>query len=453
MVVDDEEGLLFLMSDSLRREGYDVVGFDTSTHAIEWLIRETPDLLVLDLKLGDVSAPTLLQRLSEQGRQFPFIIVTGHGDERTAVDLMKQGALDYVMKDAGMLELLPGIVRRALGVVERERKLAQASQAIRRREERHQKIIHTARDGFARFDRSGGVLEVNAALCELLGYAPQELLGKGFFHTEGAPFSRDTYDRIKQLGPNGFARCFTRLTRRDNIGVEVELSMRGDNGEVFCFVHDLSEHRRLEREVLEITEDERRRFGRELHDGLGQQLTALELMNHALARELKLAKSPLAKFADEIGTYTRGAITQTRQLAHGLAPVAVEAEGLMAALDDLSQLTNATGIHCEFHCNNPVNIRDPAAATHLFRIAQEAVNNSLKHAHATNIVLWLENAGDSVQLSIEDNGRGLPQTASQKPGMGLQVMQYRARLIGGLLRIESSSRKGVRIVCSLPKHS
>src|SRR5437773_2631792 len=122
------------MTDALRREGCEVEGFETFAGALEWLVRETPDLLVLDLKLGDVSAPKLLERLGEQGRQFPFIIVTGHGDERTAVEMMKQGALDYVMKDAGMLELLPGIVHRALGVVERERKLAEAGEAIRRRE-------------------------------------------------------------------------------------------------------------------------------------------------------------------------------------------------------------------------------------------------------------------------------------------------------------------------------
>ena len=441
------------MTDALRREGYKVEGFDSGARALEWLARETPDLLVLDLKLGDLPAPKLVQWLGERGRQFPFIIVTGHGDERTAVEMMKQGALDYVMKDAGMLELLPGIVRRALAVIERERKLADAAEAIRRREERHQKIIHTARDGFARFERDGHLLEVNAALCELLGYSPEALLKKNVFDAEGAPFRKEIREKVEQLAPNGFARCFTRLIRRSGAHVEAEVLMRADDGEVFGFVHDLSEQRRLEHEVLEISEDERRRFGRELHDGLGQQLTALELMSHTLARELKLAASPLAKSADEIANYTRRAITHTRQLAHGLAPVALEAEGLMAALNDLTYLTSAAGVHCEFECETAVSVHDAAAATHLFRIAQEAVNNALKHAKAHHIILRLEDRGDCVELSVEDDGRGLPRAPSRKPGMGLQVMHYRARLIGGLLHVHSRAGKGVRITCSLPKRS
>jgi PAS domain S-box-containing protein len=452
LVVDDEEGLLFLMSDVLRREGYDVVGFDNGAEALEWLARETPDLLVLDLKLGDVSAPTLLQRLREQGRQFPFIIVTGHGDERTAVEMMKQGAIDYVMKDAGMLELLPGIVRRALDLADRERHLAEARAAIQRREERHQKIIHTTTDGFARFDRGGHLLEVNSALCELLGYTPEELMQRTLANPDG-PFNDDVSERVQHLAANGFARCFTSLMRRDKNAVEVGISMRAHDREVFCFVHDLSGQRRLEREVLEISEDERRRFGRELHDGLGQQLTALELMSHTLARELKLAGSPSAKSAEEISKHTRRAITQTRRLAHGLAPVALEAEGLMAALNDLMHLTRAAGVACEFECDRPVHVNDPAAATHLFRIAQEALNNALKHAKADQIVLCLQETAACVELTIEDNGRGLPRERSAKPGIGMQVMQYRTRLIGGTLRVESKPRKGVRIVCAWPKHS
>jgi PAS domain S-box-containing protein len=366
--------------------------------------------------------------------------------------MMKQGAIDYVMKDAGMLELLPGIVARALDVAERERHLAEAHAAIRRREERHQKIIHTATDGFARFNRRGQLLEVNGALCELLGYTPEELLQRTLADPD-APFNGEVAERVQHLAANGFARCFTSLTRGDKRAVEVEISMRADVGEVFCFVHDLSGQRRLEREVLEISEDERRRFGRELHDGLGQQLTALELMSHTLVRELKLAGSPIAKSAEEISKHTRRAITQTRRLAHGLAPVALEAEGLMAALNDLMQLTRAAGMDCEFECDRPVQVNDPAAATHLFRIAQEAVNNALKHAKADQIVLHLQETTAGVELSIEDNGRGLPQAGSPKPGIGLQVMQYRTRLIGGTLRVESKPRKGVRIVCAWPKRS
>jgi PAS domain S-box-containing protein len=450
LVVDDEEGLLFLISDALRREGYEVESLDSGEAALEWLRSHLPDLMLLDLKLGDLPAPTLVDRLRKLGREIPFVIITGHGDERTAVEVMKQGALDYVMKDKGLIELLPSVVRRALSVVERERKLIEANERLRQREQRHRKIVQTALDGFARFDVHGRFLEVNEALCELLGHGADEMLAMRVCDVETHAAAQLSAWLAECESDRG--RFITRLRRSDGGVIDVEISLRREREEVFCFVHDISDQRRLEREVLQISEDERRRFGRDLHDGLGQLLTALELMNHTLARELKAKAPELAGSAEEIARYTRQAISQTRQLAHGLAPVALDAHGLMAALNDLAYLTSRTGVDCEFACPRPVSVHDSAAATHLYRIAQEAVNNALKHAGAKRIEIALEDRGSSVELSVQDDGRGLPPEPAARPGMGLQVIEYRARLVGGHLDVCSNPGQGVRIVCSLPKH-
>jgi PAS domain S-box-containing protein len=451
LVADDDEGLLFLMIDALRREGWDVEGFASGREALEWFNSHTADLLLLDLKLADLNALELVERLRVTGHNLPFIIVTGHGDERTAVEAMKQGALDYVMKDAGMLELLPSIVRRTLAVVERERKLVEANATIRKREERHEHVIQTALDGFVRFERTGRLLEVNKALCDLLGCAPKELLQRNVFDAHGAALREEMKRHVDQLEQHGAARCFTRLLRGDGTEVDVEISLRCEDDELFGFVRDISTQLRLERELQQITLEERRRFGHELHDGLGQQLTAIELMTHTLARELKSPAPIQAKAAFEITTYIRRAITQTRELAHGLLPIAAEAEGLMNALHELARMTVLAGKSCDFQCVQPVKISDSAVASHLYRIAQEAVTNTLKHAEAQHIRLRLEDRGSVVELTIEDDGRGLPRRKSSGGGMGLQVMQHRARLMGGHLAIESAAPKGVRIICSLPK--
>ena len=451
LVADDDEGLLFLMVDALRREGWEVEGFASGKEALEWFDRETADLLLLDLRLADLTALELVERLRVTGHNLPFIIVTGHGDERTAVEAMKQGALDYVMKDAGMLELLPSIVRRTLAVVERERRLTEASATIRKREERHEHVIQTALDGFVRFERGGRILEVNRALCDLLGYAPKELLQKNVFDAHGTAFREDMKNQVDHLEQHGAARCSTRLRRRDGTEVEVEISLRCEDEELFGFVHDISTQLRLERELQQITLDERRRIGHELHDGLGQHLTAIELMTHTLARELKSQAPMQAKAAFEITTYMRRAITQTRELAHGLLPIAAGAEGLMNALQELARMTVLAGKPCEFQCEQAVRISDSAVASHLYRIAQEAVNNSLKHAEAQHIRLSLEERGSVIELTIEDDGRGLPRRKSSSGGMGLQVIQHRARLMGGDIAIESVPNKGVRVICSVPK--
>ena len=407
--------------------------------------------MLLDLKLGDMPAPELVDRLHKSGRDLPFIIVTGHGDERTAVEVMKQGALDYVMKGAGMLELLPGIVRRALNIVEREKKLVEAHQIIRHREERHKSVIQSALDGFVRFRRDGHVLEVNKALADLLGYPPEEFPINNVFDVEGAAFKQEVRENVSQLEEGGAVHCFTQLRRRDGSLIEAEVSLREDRGEVFGFVHDISEQRRLEREVLHISMEERHQFGRELHDGLGQQLTAIELMTHTLARELKVAAPEQAKTAREITKFIRRTITQTRELAHGLSPVAAGGEGLMQALQDLANMTASTGTPCDFACPRRARINDPAVAGHLYRIAQEAVTNALKHAKPRHIHLRLENLGAHIELAVEDDGRGFPKTSAKNTGMGLQVMHHRARLIGGHLTVHSVTGKGARIVCSLQK--
>lgn len=451
LVADDEEGLLFLMADALRREGWDVEGCGSGREALAWLGDHSADLLLLDLKLSDLSALEVVARLRETGREFPFIIVTGHGDERTAVEAMKHGALDYVMKDAGMLELLPGIVRRVLGILERERKLTEARESVREGEERHKQIIQTALDGFVRFNRDGKVLEVNQALCDLLSETLANLMGRSVFDCDGVGFGTDVRSRVNDLEQDGAAHCFTRLVGRNGTEIDAEISLRRKDDEIFGFVHDVSTQRHLERQIQQITLDERRRFGQELHDGLGQQLTAIEMMTHTLARELKTPAPKLAKTAFEITNYIRRAVTQAREIAHGLVPVADEGEGLMNALQELARMTTLAGVTCEFECEKLVRITDAGTASHLHRIAQEGVTNALKHSKAKHIRLRLDDLGAAIELVIEDDGRGFSRRKKAEGGMGLNVMQHRAVLIGGRLVVETTPDHGVRIKCTLPK--
>ena len=204
LVVDDDEGLRLLMADQLREEGYTVETAADSREAVARLDRRAPDLLVLDLKLPDAEGPELIARLQRDRAAVPFIVVTGRGDERAAVEVMQRGALDYVMKDSDLLARMPAVVRRALDAVSRDRAL-RAAQA---------------------------------------------------------------------------------------------------------------EHRRLEREILEISERERQSIGADLHDNLGQQLTALELMC-TLAKDDASAYPELAERLKMMSRMLREAVAQARSLARG----------------------------------------------------------------------------------------------------------------------------------------
>lgn len=207
---------------------------------------------------------------------------------------------------------------------------------------------------------------------------------------------------------------------------------------------------RLEREVLEISERERRRIGHDLHDSLGQQLTAASMSTNALVTAMNSEKSPLVGRAEDIGRQIRAAVVEARTLSRGLAPVALADEGLMAALSTLAEDTARTDIRCVLECPQPVSVPDAEVAGHLYRIAQEAVSNALKHAAPTEIRIGLERRDGAFVLEVDDDGEGIDESKATRGGIGLRVMRYRARLIGGILEIGSPPAGGTRISCKVP---
>lgn len=200
----------------------------------------------------------------------------------------------------------------------------------------------------------------------------------------------------------------------------------------------------LEQQIMDIGERERERIGYELHDGLGQQLTGIAFLSKALAHKLAAQTIPEAADAAQIATMINQAVSETRLLARGLQPVEVDENGLMSALEALAgNIEQLFRIHCMFHYNTPVLVKDNIAANQIYRIAQEATSNAIKHGKATHISITLDMHKNRMQLSVQDDGIGFqPAPADSTSGMGLQIMHYRARMIGADLEIESDPGRG-----------
>ena len=208
---------------------------------------------------------------------------------------------------------------------------------------------------------------------------------------------------------------------------------------------EIERKRDLERLVASTAEEERRRIGHELHDDLGQRLTGISLVAEALARELGKGGQSLASHADAIQRAASGAIAQVRGLAHGLMPVAPEPEGFGEALALLANASSARGLACAFEYDEPVDIKNQDVATNLFRIAQEAMANAIRHAKARNVALRLDLVDGKVELSIADDGGGFDwprATGSIVAGRGMGIMEYRASLIGYRINIASTPGRG-----------
>ena len=207
----------------------------------------------------------------------------------------------------------------------------------------------------------------------------------------------------------------------------------------------------MESEILEISEREQRRIGQDLHDGLSQHLRGIAHISHVLHEKLVQQSRPAAADSARITQLLEQAVDQARSLARGLFPVEREASGLMHALRALA--VTAEGIYrisCRFVCPKPVLIHDNPTATHLYRIAQEAVQNAIRHGKATRIDIALSATKEAVSLCVKDNGQGFPQALPETRGMGMEIMKYRARTIGGQLSHKPGTRGGAVLTCVLP---
>jgi signal transduction histidine kinase len=239
------------------------------------------------------------------------------------------------------------------------------------------------------------------------------------------------------------------------VAVWLLISLRKLNGTLEARVHDrtarledaVKERLKLERRILDARESEQARIGQDLHDGLCQQLVATAFSAALLQRSLEERSAPEASDAERIAKSIDESIGQARDIAKGLHPVPLEEEGLETALRDLARSTSKhTGIRCIAEVSGKPSNLDKAVAIHLFRIAQEALNNAIKHASASKIVIHFSTYGDGFELTVEDDGGGIDRS-TRSGGMGLHIMDYRARAIGAELDISLGKDGGTRVSC------
>jgi two-component system, NarL family, sensor histidine kinase UhpB len=454
LVVDDDRGLLRLAAKSLEREGFSVATAASGVEAMAWLKENQPDLLLLDLKLQDFDARQVIGQLSALQRLPPFLIITGQGDERVAVEMMKSGARDYLVKSAEFLEALPTVAARVLAPIEQEGKLAAAEEALRLSEERfrvalkHSPIMVFNQDTDMRYTwvHNEAVIQTG-----------QDMLGR----TDAELFSAEEADRLTQIKARvlvtgtGLRQEISRtLNGRKHfydLTVEPVKDSQGQITGLTGAAMEVTERKRLEEEILHIGEMEQCRIGQDLHDGICQHLAGIELKSQSLAETLEKKAKPQAAQAEAIAGHVRDVIAQTRSLARGLSPFILESEGLISALRELAANTEKLfSIQCHFANDGAVSIPDQAAATQLYRIAQEAVTNAIKHGKASTVEISLTKMNDKTLLAVSDNGIGFKPAPPSGAGMGLRTMQYRAGLIGAALLVQAQAKGGTRILCFLP---
>jgi PAS domain S-box-containing protein len=321
-------------------------------------------------------------------------------------------------------------------------------------------VMEAAPDPIITYDMLGCVTYLNTAFSKVFGWTADECLGRKMDHFVPEENWKETDTMIQDVLA-GKTLSGTQTRRYNKAGDIVHVSISGStyrdrHGQLVgsvIILRDITKSKQLEKQVMDIADRERQNIGQDLHDDLCPHLIGIEGLSSALAADLKEDASPHQPLADDIVVLIRQGIDKTRGLARGLCPVHTVAHGLETALQNLAGHTSSVyRVDCRLLCDNAVSVKDNTAATHLFYIAQEAVNNAVKHSGAQTITIELHLVKDSIQLRIRDDGKGIP-AIRPKSGIGLQIMQYRASMIGAGFTIESSDTSGTVVQVLLRKET
>jgi|GEM_PF-710336 two-component system, LuxR family, sensor kinase FixL len=330
-------------------------------------------------------------------------------------------------------------------------------------EARLQAIMESSPAAIITIDQKGLILSFNNAAENFFGYSKQEVIGKNVKILMPHHQSEKFDDYIKNYLKTGVKKFIGKDReeyglRKDgslfSIYISISEVIWKEHRIFSAIITDLTERKKLEQRIIEAGDKERRRIGHDLHDGLGQMLTGIRLVSENLARKLRANGIPGSDEVQEISEMAREADEYTRGLTQGMIQVELDKNGLRVALENLCKRAKKIfEVECTYVESGDVNIDNHTMALNLFRIAQESVNNAVKHGNAKNIVIRLANSGTHLSLLIEDDGIGFNSLEVSGQGAGIQIMKYRAGIMGGILEINRSEDVLTRVRCIVPLES
>lgn len=460
LVVEDDPVTSLMIQQMLTHNGYICKSVASGCEALE-VLREikSPVLILLDYSLPDMTGHELVKTLHANKIDIPFIVVTAHKQADIAVDMMKLGALDFITKDNDFLNLLIPFVKNALKKIQAERLLQierkSTEKKLKEQNDFMVSILESISHPFYVINVDDFTIEIansaarkNSAEKKISCYA----LAHGFgFPCEG-PDHPCPIELIKKSGkPTVVEHTHLRNGKQKIFEVHAYpiFNSEGNLSKIIEHTNDITERRRMVMEIVEISQNERNEIGRDLHDSLGQQLTGISFLAGVLAQTLSDESRTETDLAAKISNLLTNAIEHTRAIARGLSPVEMEPDGFIIALEQLvDNFSRYYPVSIDFEKKGMTLFHDNRVATQLYYIAQEAINNSLKHSGADKIDFLANFQKETIYLEISDNGKGISRSSKKDRGLGLRIMEYRARLIGAILSIEKI-KNGTKIICSL----
>lgn len=448
-----------LLENALRRRHHDVVVSEPSDDNLHVLEEKKISLIIISDFSTEAMQFCKLIRAREYGRKYTIYAVVTQDQIDYLHKLIDADVDQYIIESIFDDKRLD--VRLAFAEKMARNKEGQflIEQKLRESEARARSILRTTVDAIITIDDRGSIRTFNKAAEDLFQYSSSEVIGENVKVLMPHPYRREHDDYIGNYHKTG---------ERKIIGIGREVTGKRKDGSTFPMylavsevnandsrlytgiIRDISEQRRLEQEVLRISEHERHRIGQDLHDGLGQMLTGITLINKNIAASLKDEEHPLAEDVNEITDLLKEADEYARGLSRNLVPVELDSSGLVAALQRLtSNAERLFNIDCTLKNTLNIHFDDPTSLTHLFRIVQEATSNAVKHGNASQVQIDMQADNTKVTIKIEDDGTGFASDWDQHKGLGVRIMKFRSRLIGANLEIAESNIGGAAIIITL----
>ncbi len=333
--------------------------------------------------------------------------------------------------------------------------IAQVHAALQRSEDFTHALLSTVSDLIFEIRKDGLVLGLHAPIDNEFSLTPEVVVGHRVMDLLTTHIGQLAMHYLEKAFRTGAAQTFScqYLLPGKLRYFETRIAIRG-SGTALAVVRDVTDRETIEKEVVESSNRAQSRIGQDIHDGLGQHLTGITFLSRALENKLAAKELPESADAAEISKLVIEALAQTRNLARGLFPVEIESTKLCQSFRELAvAVEHMYHITCSVECDSNLIVNNRSASTHLFRIAQEAISNAVKHGKAQRVSILLGTLGDKAVLRIIDDGVGFPPDGSRRNGLGLRIMTYRAQKVGGMLEILPGQHGGTVVSCTFNPHS
>ncbi len=342
-------------------------------------------------------------------------------------------------------------------IEERTSTLKRAMESLRESREKYFSLFSNAHDMINIMNTNGTILDANSSELNTLGYEREDYLGRSYLDIVHPDYVDRTREYLRNVCHNNHREIFETCLRTQNgrnVYVEVIITPQFKNNKIDSLrtiSRNTTERHKAEQRAITISEEEQRRLGRELHDGIGQDLTGIALLTKALEKKIPEDRRDILDDLQNIIDIANGTREKIKSLSRGLYPARLEISGLETVLLELATNTeNLHNIHCQLECE-PLSGIKKSDEIHIYRIIKEAVANAVKHAHAKEIKITCMDNNNQLIFSISDDGLGLDATQRQSEGLGLFIMQNRAKMINARLSIQNGKNGGTIVKFYLRK--